>query len=259
MGLINLEYTMHKVSSGHRHLTLTTSEFQRFNASILGLGDISKEGTHLDALAAIFDLESFTSFCNQIDPQLVVPEYLDQLLNWLFYRISNNFVKEGRKDIIIMWGKFPFFAKFLGDGILFLWETQGLGQASLGNMIINLYKVCTAYMDEFLPKIEKTLTKVPRKLRCGVARGEVISIGGGKDFVGPCINMAARLQKVSQLSFAFPRKGFDPQQCFSANWQSQFVAKKILIRGIGEDELVLICRKEYEALPETEKTFFKNP
>lgn len=250
---------MHKVQGTHKHLSLPMSEFQRFNASILGLGDISREGKHLDALAAIFDLEGFTSFCNQIDPQLVVPEYLDQLLNWLFYRISTNFVKEGGKDVVIMWGKFPFFAKFLGDGILFLWDTQGLGQASLGNIIINLYRVCNAYAEEFLPEIKKSLTKVPTKLRCGVARGEVIAIGGGQDFVGSCINIASQLQKVSQLSFAFPRKGFNPQECFSSTWQSQFVPKKILVRGIGEDELIFICKKEYEALSKDEKKFFRNP
>lgn len=259
MGLINLQYNMYRVQSGHKHLALSMSEYQRFNASVLGLGDISKEGTHLDALAAIFDLEGFSSFCNQIDPQLVVPEYLDQVLNWLFYRISNNFAKEARKDVVIMWGKFPFFAKFLGDGILFLWDTEGLGQASMGNIIINLYRICNAYTEEFLPEIRKNLTKVPVKLRCGIARGEVIAIGGGQDFVGSCINVASRLQKVSQLSFAFPRKGFNPKECFSSTWNAQFVPKRVLIRGIGENELVLVSSKEYEALPEEEKKFFKDP
>jgi hypothetical protein len=52
---------------------LSTSEFQKFNPSILGLGELAKEGTLTHAIAAIFDLEGFTDFCNQIDSHLVVP------------------------------------------------------------------------------------------------------------------------------------------------------------------------------------------
>ena len=99
----------------------------------------------------------------------------------------------------------------------------------------------------------------PPLLRCGIARGEVISIGKGRDFVGPCINAASRLQKVSQLSFAFPRKGFDPQDCFGETWQKQFIPKVINLRGIGEHELVLICASEFEALDDEEKKYFKDP
>jgi class 3 adenylate cyclase len=259
MGLIDLRYRMQSVEGKFKHLSLSRSEFQRFNTSILGLGDISKEGKHFDALAAMFDLEGFTAFCNQIDPQLVVPEYLDQMLAWLFHRISYNFVKETHGEIVLLWGKFPFFAKFMGDGVMFLWDTQGLGQASMGNIIINLHKICAAYKSEFLPKIEKSVSKVPIKLRCGIARGEVIAVGGGKDFVGSCINIASRLQNISELSFAFARKGFNPQECFSETWQAEFVAKRVSIRGLDQEELIFVFRKEYDALPEEKKRFFKEP
>lgn len=259
MGMIDLQYRLHSVDGKFKHLCLSRPEFRRFNSTILGLGDISTEGTHLDALAAMFDLEGFTAFCNQMDPQLVVPEYLDQVLGWLFHRVSHNFVKENYREIVILWGKFPFFAKFLGDGILFLWDTQGLGQASMGNIIINLRKICKAYDVEFLPHITKSIAKAPRRLRCGIARGEVIAIGGGRDFVGSCINVASRLQKLSQLSFVFGRKGLNPQECFSDTWQSEFVGKRITIRGLGEEEVVFMSRKEYDSLPEAEKQFFKEP
>lgn len=259
MGIINLDYDMTVLSDNHKHLSLSMPEFQRFNASILGLGDIAKQDERIDALAAIFDLEGFTAFCNQTDPQLVVPEYLDELLYWLFRRISKNFCKTASRSRAVLWGKFPFFAKFLGDGILFLWDTTGLGPASLGNIIINLYKTSNAYRDEFLPHAKKSFAKLPSKLRCGVARGEVIPIGGGKDFVGSCLNIAARLQKTGQLSFAFSRKGFDPAECFGKVWRSQFITKRITVRGIGEDELVLICKTEFDALAKEEKELFRDP
>jgi hypothetical protein len=259
MSMVSLQYDMHTVQGKYKHLCLSRSEFQCFNTSILGLGDISREGKHFDALAAFFDLEGFTSFCNQIDPQLVIPEYLDQLLHWLFFRLTSVFVKEERKESVILWGKFPFFAKFLGDGILFLWDTQGLGHASLGNIVVNLNRVCRAYVAEFLPEMNKSLTKVPVRLRCGIARGEVIAIGGGKDFVGSCVNVASRLQKVSQLSFVFARKGFNPDECFSAKWQSEFIAKSVRISGLDHEELVMVLKKEYENLEDEEKMLFRDP
>ncbi|MBA4387300.1 MAG: hypothetical protein C0404_04920 [Verrucomicrobia bacterium] len=259
MGLINLDYSLLKVQAKFKHLALTKSEFERFNTSLLGLGDISREGKHMDALAAIFDLEGFTSFCNQMDPQLVVPEYLDQMLQWLFFRISRDFVREQKDDVFILWGKFPFFAKFLGDGIIFLWDTQGLGQASLGNIVVNLNKACSAYAAEFLPRISKNFSKVPTRLRCGIARGEVIAIGGGRDFVGSCINLASRLQKLGQLSFAFAKKGFNLEEGFSTAWQAEFVVKRSVIRGLEQDELIVVHKKEFMALPDVEKALFKDP
>jgi hypothetical protein len=259
MGMVSLQYDMYTVQGKFKHLCLPRSEFQRFNAGILGLGDVSREGKHFDTLAAFFDLEGFTSFCNQTDPQLVIPEYLDQLLHWLFFRLTSVFVKEQHKDTVVLWGKFPFFAKFLGDGILFLWDTSGLGSASMGNIVVNLERVCRAYVEEFLPEMSKSLSKVPARLRCGIARGEVIAIGGGKDFVGSCINVASRLQKVGQLSFVFARKGLNPEDCFSSKWQSEFSAKQIRISGIDHEETVLILRKEFEGLTEEEKSFFREP
>lgn len=259
MGILNLEYEMDLVEGKYKHLCLAASQFQSFNSGMLGLGEISKQGERMDALAAIFDLEGFTSFCNQTDPHLVVPEYLDQFLRWLFFEIAENFKMEVREDKVIMWGKFPVFAKFLGDGILFLWNTNGLGQASLGNIVINLYKTCRSYANDFMPETKKEFAKVPAKLRCGIARGEVVPIGGGRDFVGSCINMAARLQKISQLSFAFPRKGFNPNECFGKTWKARFMARKISIRGVDEDELIFVCKEEFEALPEQERQFLKEP
>ena len=89
----------------------------------------------------------------------------------------------------------------------------------------------------------------------GIARGQVLSVGDGNDFVGPCINMAARLQKLGSMSFAISRRGFDPKECFT-NIQKQLVLKKLPIRGVGEDEPVLLRKKEFAALSDEEKVLF---
>jgi len=86
-----------------------------------------------------------------------------------------------------------------------------------------------------------------------------MSIGYDKDYVGSCINIASRLQKLGQLSFAFKRTGLDPQLCFSKSNARQFVTKRVNIRGIGEDKLIVVGRKDYEGLPANEKKRFHEP
>ncbi|OVE75581.1 hypothetical protein BVX97_04125 [bacterium E08(2017)] len=250
---------MSAVEGRFKHLALPIDEFARFNSQVLGLGDISKEGVHMNGLAAIFDLEGFTSFCSQPDPQLYVPQYLDDMLKWLFKRVSENFRKETVEEEVVLWGKFPFFAKFMGDGILFIWDTTGLGPASLGNIIINIYKTSVAYEREFLPEVSKKYSKIPKRMRCGIARGQVFAIGEGKDFIGSCINQASRLQKISHLSFAFAQKGFDIEDCFSKTWQNEFLLKRIPVRGFHEDVLICILKREFDQLSEEEQGHFKEP
>jgi len=257
MGLLNLKYTMQKSGGEHRHLLLPLEELERFDRRMLNIGSPSAKNASINALAAFFDLEGFTAFCSQIDSQLVVPAYLNTFHSWLFSEISARFVKELSPKGAVLWGKFPFFAKFLGDGVLMLWETDGLGPASLGNIVVNLYKVCHSFSTEFVPRIEADFVRAPQNLRCGIARGAVISIGGGRDFVGSCINIANRLEHVHQMKFAFSRKGFDPDACFSDAWKDQFVLCRTDIRGVGTDELVFFSKKELETMRDKDRAFIR--
>ena len=64
-------------------------------------------------------------------------------------------------------------------------------------------------LNGFIPLINSKF-RVPEETRdvgyC--SRAGVISIGGGRDYVGSCINIASRLQKLSDLTFCFfKRKG----------------------------------------------------
>jgi class 3 adenylate cyclase len=259
MGLIDLKYEVVEANDGRKLNSLSKEDFESFNSNILGLGDISQDGNILQALVAIFDLEGFTEFFNQIDPHIVVPEFLSKFLSWLFGEISA-IVKLKEEDTkILMRANLPFFAKFLGDGILFIWDArQIVDHKSIGNFVIALRIICNKYISEFLPKIKNDFAKPPIKLRCGIARGQIISIGNGYDFVGPCINVASRLQKLGNLSFAFSRRGFDIEKIMRPIAQEKFILKKISIRGIGEEELVYIARKEFDDLSPKEKKLFKD-
>ena len=197
-----------KYGSGFGLNSLKKSDFAKFGPPLLGLGDISKEGKYVQALVAVCDLEGFTDFCNQVDSHLVIPEFMTRYLDWLFEALASQ-AKEGEDgDKIRIWGSLPFYMKFLGDGMLFMWDTQYSGGPSgIRNIVWHLTTLVRLYESEFLPEVRKHVSKPPGKLRCGVARGQVISVGDDADYVGSCINIASRLQKLSLLSFAVSRRG----------------------------------------------------
>lgn len=253
MGTLRLPYKEDQ-SDGKVRWTLSQADFSRFNAGLLGLGRVSQQAEVINAVAVIFDLEGFTSFCNQIDPQLVVPEYLSGFLDWLFKAVADECRQKSSGDLVPFWAPLPFFGKFLGDGVLFLWDTALiLGPYSIGNIALSLVNICKSYETVFVNNAATSYTNLPPRLRVGMARGQVLAIGGGTDFVGSCINMAARLQKLGSLSFAASRRGFDPQACLHPKAAGDFVVKKTAIRGIGNDERVVILKKELDALPPEEK------
>lgn len=260
MGTLNLKYGSADVTEEYGEAsflnTLTPKQFGQFNVALLGLGKVGKQASVTNALAAAFDLEGFTDFCSQIDPQLAIPEFLSDFLSWLFKSISDKFTEKKDEKLVRIWGSLPFFGKFTGDGVLFLWNTDlSRGMTGIGNIAWRLKGVCEDYVTDLQPRLTASLAKTPKRLRVGIARGQVLSVGEGNDFVGPCVNMAARLQKLGTLSFAVSRRGFDPKECFK-NVERHFVVKKLGIRGVGEDEPVLLLKKEFAALSDEEKGQF---
>ena len=240
-------------------LMLANEEFDKFNPDVLGLGDISLPSTKVEAVAAVFDLCGFTTFCSQVDPHLAVPEYLSRFLNWLFTEIKKAFLKESYEEGIVLWSSLPFLAKFTGDGALFLWDTANMGGAEICNIVTSLWEICDSYVKEFYPTIRKAVVQPPKILRCGISRGAVFSVGNGEDYVGPCINIAARLQKLSSLTFCFSRRGFDIEKHMPEETAGKYLLKCVPLRGIGEDELVWIRKDEFDDLEADDRAFFKSP
>jgi hypothetical protein len=230
-------------------------KFDKFNESILGLGQIDAKSAPVNALSVIFDLEGFTNFCKQIDPQLGVPEYLSVFLKWIFSEIKIELIGTEHLEGYETYADLPFLSKFLGDGVLFLWNTEGMQEIEIVNIVLSMHEICNKYIAEFLPKISKNIISPPMKLRCGIARGLIYSIGNGKDYVGPCINMSARLQKLNSLTFCFSRRGINPALMID-QYKKAFLIKMVDIRGIGSSELVCLLKKEYDKLdPETKVKF----
>jgi hypothetical protein len=255
---INTDYVL-KAVDGKKIKLLKKAKYDSFGLGLLGLGDISQASNSVEAIAAVYDLEGFTNFCKQIDPKLSVPLFLSRFLAWLLGDIKNEMTRTKYEEGLSLWCPLPFLVKFLGDGLLVLWDVSAAGDIARRNIVLSNRQTCQHYVAKFFPSIRDKVVDPPPVLRCGVAMGTVYSVGNGNDYVGSCINMAARIQKLPGLTFAFNRRGFDLDDPGSdAFFQKQIVVKRIAIRGIGDNELIGILNKEYQSMSARERKLFRD-
>lgn len=238
---------------------LKSAVFGGFNPKMLGLGDIRREAEAISAICAVFDLQGFTNFCKQIDPELAVPVFLGEFLDWIFGSIKEETLESEQSGGVLLYHELPFYAKFLGDGLLLVWSTKGMDSVSQHNLIISLQGICVKYRKAFLPKMKRKVVEPPDLLRCGIAKGTVLSIGDGNDFVGSCINLSARLQKLPGLTFAFAARGFDPEAQWKPDALKNWTLKVASIRGIGSNELIYVRTEEFAKITGADKTFYRDP
>ena len=243
-----------KTVNGKRVSLLSKDAYARFDTTLLGLGDLSQGSRSTDAIAAIFDLEGFTSFAKQIEPHLSVPLFLNEFLAWLMDALKKEMTKKQYREGVELWCPLPFFVKFMGDGLLVLWDISKRGDIAKRNIVFSAHSICVDYGHSFLKRIRSKVTDPPMRLRCGLACGTVFSVGNGADYVGSCINMAARLQKIGGVTFAFNRRGFDLESPKIGEFFTQKITvKEMPIRGIGDHELVALLKTEFESMKPKER------
>lgn len=230
----------------------------RFNPSILNLGDVSLPCREKEAVAAVLDLTGFTAFCSQVDSYLAIPRFLNDFLDWFFNSIRDGLSEEMFDNRKAFWADFPQLVKFLGDGVLLVWDTHRMEEDAICRLVTMLHGVCRSYRQEFYPRVSRVVNKPPTVLRCGIARGKVFTIGNGKDFVGHCLNNASRLSHLDYLTFCFPHRGFPVRDYLPAAALRPFVPKYVSIRGVGDNELVWVVREEFDRLPEKERSLYRN-
>jgi hypothetical protein len=249
-----------KVKIGEKYYTiLSKTKWNEFNSDILGLGNIGEDSEVVGAIAAIFDLEGFTNFCKQIDPQLSTPIFLNQFLNWFFKKIKQETLQSEQEEGIQTWHNLPILTKFLGDGILVIWNTDQISKQAQLNIILSCQTICKTYNSEFYPIIKKKVTEAPMKLRCGLAKGNIFSVGNGNDYVGPCINFASRLQKLPGINFVFASRGFNIEENWKASDLTRWEVKKVKVRGIGDSELIYIPKSNFIGMTNEEKKQYIDP
>lgn len=231
---------------------------RKFNPDMLDLGDINRPCVEKEAIAAVFDLTGFTSFCNQVDAYLAIPRFLNDFLSWFYSSITKGLTEENDGSYSTFWTELPILVKFLGDGLLVIWDAQRMTEQQICYLAAMLYGVCYSYQNEFYPRMSMVLNKPPSVLRCGVARGKIFSIGNGKDYVGHCINNASRLSHLGSLTFCFPHRGFQVREHMPDDYARLFVPKSISIRGVGDNELVWVVKDEFDRLPEKNRVQYRS-
>ncbi len=252
------DYLIAEVDGRKRRL-LTREAFERFKPPILGLGKLTTDAVATDAIAAVFDLGGFTNFCKQIEPHLSVPVFLNLFLDWLMNQIRAEMVYKEYEEGVLLLGPLPFFVKFMGDGLLVLWNVSRPDENARRNIIITGREICLRYTRDFCPLIVTKVTDPPAVLRCGLARGTIYSVGNGNDFVGSCINMASRIQKLPGTSFAFNRRGINIDDPGADDFfKTHITVKKVAVRGIGENELICILKSEFDAMSAEEKKYYRD-
>lgn len=238
---------------------LRKSIFKRFSTSILGLENILANKETFEALAVIIDLKDFSVFCDQRDPHLVVPQFVKSFLEWLFDKLRAELLIEEAGNNVALWSHLPFFGKFLGDGVLLLWDVTDMDGEAKRNIVESFDVIRNDYRTKFLPLLKQHISTPPPTLRCGIAQGQVTSIADGRDFVGLCINIASRLQKLADgaFSFAFTQKGLEPEE--EIGWYEgwDFKLIKIPIRGVAKDELIYVPNSEFRKLSKDLKRAYR--
>jgi len=266
MPKISIKYDKAVKSKTALNRSLKRSEFAKFHPEVLGLGDLSKDGEKVNSLVAVFDLEGFTRFCNQPDSHLVVPMFIRKFLTWIFSELSQQLLLksyrsdgvDAQSESVVTYGALPIYVKFLGDGILCIWDTDILPNPnSSWNITIAMTNVISLYTENFYKKYKNQFSRLPHKVRCGIAKGQVIGFDKRTDFVGSCINIAARLQKMPGLTFAVSARGYLLEESIPVAKKSFLVATTD-IRGIGEDEIIFILKREYNKMDKDDKKYFRN-
>ena len=258
--MFGIKYDILETAEG-RSVAVTKDEIKKFKPKVNNEVHVSRGKEQLDAVIAFFDLQGFTEFCSQHDSYLVVPDYIELFQKWLFAELANEFTKSSSGNTVILWDYLPIFWKFTGDGAFFIWRIDRAdfkGNLSIGNIVVRCQNLSRNY-NSFIKNIRNEVVNPPAILRCGIARGSVIPIQNHSDYVGSCINIASRLQKLRTLTFAVQQKGIIPKKCFLGEWEDAYILKKLVIRGINREELILVDKTEFNGLSKKEKEGLLDP
>ncbi len=205
-----------------------------------------EEDNLIKIVVAIFDLEGFTDFFSgiRINKNIVVTSFVNGLLYWFSYRFGNYYRFS------------PIFSKFLGDGIMMIWEP---GHQAMSNRdIVGLMNVCWdmvrarsvayehQYVPEFVAKIGKRYSvQYPKKMRVGLSLSHTVKYtrrGKVSDYVAESINIASRLVKFHQDIYFIAHSdllfGEIPKKF-------RYIQKLVDLRGTGEIG-VYIDKVDYE-------------
>ena len=236
-----------------KYFGIRQESYDKYSPELIGLGNLTIESKPFLGVCAFFDLEGFTHFTEQRDSELAIPKYMNAFLHWFFVSVKAGSIHEKTNDGYLLWHKFPIMLKFLGDGFMIIWDTVGLTQFEETNIIGSCQDICQKYNSDFLKTILGQVADAPTRLRCGIAKGKILTIGNGDDFIGPVVNLAARLQKLETFTFAWATKGIDLDDPTKNAVKRKWIHVNVPIRGMDHTENVYVSRQELENIGNPEE------
>jgi len=232
---------------------------------VINLGHNPSIGMERDNLVrvivAVLDLEGFTNFFNKASPNqsIIVASYVNAFLSWLNHRLDLRGKRIPR----------PRLSKFLGDGVLYVWETEEGKTEQIALDLINFYWDMTRggnrYELDFLPQFIRQLGRrweceYPKHLKASITTGFAVKYtrrNHPPEYVAECINIATRLC------------GVHPELYFTAHSDLlldaeitttfKYIEKQIergIVKGIDKRIAVFIDEDDFATL--TDKSIFKD-
>jgi len=214
----------------------------------------------VEIIVALFDLEGFTKFFNSssVIRNTIIPAFINAFLSWLNYSFSNSYFP------------MPNYSKFLGDGVLLIWETKkqpllkGALKTEFMNFCWNMVRgQKESYEKEFLPEVKRRIKPIrtceyPKHLRVCVSLGHAVKYVRGKsvEYVSECINVASRIIKRNpELYFIAHSNLVTNEEVFG----KKYVHKQLTqVKGIDKPICVYIEETDFKGLTNKGKKKFRN-
>ena len=208
----------------------------------------------VDAVVIVFDLEGFSRFFSQPDVHAYVPRFLNMVFEAIrvVFEGGTPIWKERTSTIEPLMT--PTYQKFLGDGALYLLPVGGKRGLTAGDTLALINRLWNLKSD-FHTIADATsaavpVVDVPRRIRFGVARGSgyKLTYRGSRqtEYVGYCINLAARLQGYCpELGFIASARLRLPDSALQKANYVKVVAKRL--KNFPK-EIVIVDRAEYDGL-----------
>lgn len=214
-----------------------------------------------NGLALVFDVSGFTNFFNKPDIQDYITDYVNQIIDCVEICIWGGeafWLSPDRREVKPLGFK-PSLRKFLGDGVLYVWEddeNKNLSKSNfkiaLINRLWNLQNSIELINDMILSYMP--VADLPTNVKFGLAQGSVYKLtenDDSVDYIGPCINLASRLVKYcAGINFIASTRLRVSKEYISKYNYIRIIAKEL--RSF-EKEIVIIDKNDYERLSDDEK------
>jgi class 3 adenylate cyclase len=208
----------------------------------------------IHVVVAVFDLEGSSAMTARPDSLAEGTKYAEHFFQWMSTSVVDRLGLTR-----------PSYRSLLGDGALFIWESN---EAEESELVGRLLTVAMGMTDEFRESIADqleglvNLSPLPRILRVGIASGSAVKVplatgdGSAPAYSAFCISLATRLQKVcSGLSFAASaRLGVANTVADTLD----LVVQVANLRGIGEEK-ILVRRGELRSLAPDQRRILVDP